>query len=146
MGFSCARPNATFFLLICLYYFVLGFRCAARMQRGRATTTACGCPTKTRSVTVPMAWRPCLSSSKHHAECMERFGLDLIKLSGAFVPRHLLFAARRGRRRQGAFVSHLDLGREPYVLYGVKYIDLVSLGGIVPRYFLFSYHVSVYMR
>ena len=24
-------------------------------------------------------------------------------------------------------VSHLDLGRAPYVLYGVKYIDLVSL-------------------
>ena len=23
--------------------------------------------------------------------------------------------------------SHLDLGRAPYVLYGVKYIDLVSL-------------------
>ena len=27
----------------------------------------------------------------------------------------------------GAFVSHLDLSRAPYVLYGVKYIDLVSL-------------------
>ena len=26
-----------------------------------------------------------------------------------------------------ASVSHLDLGRAPYVLYGVKYIDLVSL-------------------
>ena len=24
--------------------------------------------------------------------------------------------------------SHRDLGRAPYVLYGVKYIDLVSLG------------------
>ena len=60
------------------------------------------------------------------------------------------------------FVSHLDLSRAPYVLYGVKYIDLVSLGAFapryflfarshwyqafVPRYFLFSYHISVYMR
>ena len=59
----------------------------------------------------------------------------------------------------------LDLGRAPYVLYGVKYIDLVSLapryflfsrcqqhapvwplGPLGPRYFLFSYHISVYVR
>ena len=32
----------------------------------------------------------------------------------------------------GAFVSHLDLSRAPYVLYGVKYIDLVSLGAFAP--------------
>ena len=31
----------------------------------------------------------------------------------------VLFVQARG--------SHLDLGRAPYVLYGVKYIDLVSL-------------------
>ena len=37
-----------------------------------------------------------------------------------------------------AFAPHLDLSRAPYcyVLYGVKYIDLVSLGAFVPRYFL----------
>ena len=29
-----------------------------------------------------------------------------------------------------ASASHLDLSRAPYVLYGVKYIDLVSLGEI----------------
>ena len=34
------------------------------------------------------------------------------------------------------FVSHLDLSRAPYVLYGVKYIDLVTLGAFAPRYFL----------
>ena len=28
--------------------------------------------------------------------------------------------------------SHLDLGRAPYVLYGVKYIDLVSLASLAP--------------
>ena len=33
-------------------------------------------------------------------------------------------------------VRRFDLGRAPYVLYGVKYIDLVSLGAFVPRYFL----------
>ena len=32
----------------------------------------------------------------------------------------------------GAFVSHLELSRAPYALYGVKYIDLVSLGAFVP--------------
>ena len=32
------------------------------------------------------------------------------------------------RPRHDPFVSHLDLSRAPYVLYGVKYIDLVSLG------------------
>ena len=32
----------------------------------------------------------------------------------------------------GAFVSHLDLSRAPYGLYGVKYIDLVSLGAFAP--------------
>ena len=42
----------------------------------------------------------------------------------------------------GTFVSHLDLSRAPYVLYGVKYIDLVSLGAFAPRYFLFSHHRS----
>ena len=35
----------------------------------------------------------------------------------------------------GNFVSHLDLSRAPYVLYGVKYIDLVSLGTFDRRYF-----------
>ena len=54
-----------------------------------------------------------------------------------------------------------DLSRAPYVLYGVKYIDLVSLAAKGPfhpvivhdrsqpwayGYFLFSYHISVYMR
>ena len=38
----------------------------------------------------------------------------------------------------GPFVSHLDLSRAPYVLYGVKYIDPVSLGAFAPRYSLFS--------
>ena len=31
-----------------------------------------------------------------------------------------------------AFAPHLDLSRAPYVLYGVKYIDLVSLGAFTP--------------
>ena len=42
--------------------------------------------------------------------------------------------------------SHLDLSRAPYVVYGVKYIDLVSLGAFVPRYFLLPDHISFYMR
>ena len=33
-------------------------------------------------VTIPRAWYSCLSSSKHHAVCMDKFGLDLIKLYG----------------------------------------------------------------
>ena len=35
-----------------------------------------------RCVTIPMAWCPCLSSSKHHAECMDKVGLDLINRHG----------------------------------------------------------------
>jgi hypothetical protein len=31
-----------------------------------------------------------------------------------------------------ASVANLDLGRAPYVLYGVKYIDLVSLDATRP--------------
>ena len=34
------------------------------------------------------------------------------------------------QRQNTASGSHLDLGRAPYVLYGVKYIDLVSLSRI----------------
>ena len=38
---------------------------------------------------------------------------------------------QRGKEEDGqadeASGSHLDLGRAPYVLYGVKFIDLVSL-------------------
>ena len=45
--------------------------------------------------------------------------------------------------KYGAFVSHLDLSRAPYVLYGVKYIDLVSLGAFAPRYFLFSHRMKM---
>ena len=61
-----------------------------------------------------------------------------------------------------AFVPHLDLSRAPYVLYGVKYIDLVSLGAFAPsisysltsgayvhayatRYFPCPDHISVYI-
>ena len=35
--------------------------------------------------------------------------------------------ARPSQRAVLRPVSHLDLSRAPYVLYGVKYIDLVSL-------------------
>ena len=35
-------------------------------------------------------------------------------------------------RTYTACVPHLDLSRAPYVLYGVKYIDLVSLGAFPP--------------
>ena len=47
------------------------------------------------------------------------------RLPGAHWPR-LLGVPRYARSRQ-ASDSHLDLIRAPYVLYGVKYIDLVSL-------------------
>ena len=33
-----------------------------------------------RCVTIPVAYYPCLSCSKYHGECMEKVGLDLIKL------------------------------------------------------------------
>ena len=48
-----------------------------------------------------------------------------------------------GWEEYAAFVSHLDLGHAPYDLYGVKYIDLVSLGAFAPRYFLFSHRGHV---
>ena len=40
---------------------------------------------------------------------------------------YLAGTTRCGRRVGGASDPHLDLGCAPYVLYGVKYIDLVSL-------------------
>ena len=72
---------------------------------------------------------------------------------------------RNGSVSQGAVPSSpdtsyfLDLSRAPYVLYGLKYIDLVSLASkarlshyeetcnraFVPRYSLFYSHISVYM-
>ena len=67
-------------------------------------------------------------------------GRSVISSAQPFAPRyrlrHLLSWWRQARRYQ-ALVSHLDLSRAPYVLYGVKYMDLVSLGAFVPRYFLF---------
>ena len=67
--------------------------------------------------------------------------------SGLMWPRSASTRSRtRTATRYQAFVSHLDLSRAPYVLYGVKYIDLVSLGAFVIRYFLFSCHISVYVR
>ena len=58
----------------------------------------------------------------------------------------LLLRGRTPRWRYGAFVSHLDLSRAPYVLYGVKYIDLVSLGAFVSRFppYFFLPHFRLY--
>ena len=38
------------------------------------------------------------------------------------------WAEMRAHRKASARDAHLDLIRAPYVLYDVKYIDLVSLG------------------
>ena len=37
-----------------------------------------------RPSTIPLAWRPCLSSSKHHVVSTGKVGLNLIKLIGRF--------------------------------------------------------------
>ena len=75
---------------------------------------------------------------------------ELDKLLKCRQLKDTLFIVVANKSEQGAmhaaFVSHLDLSRAPYVLYGVKYIDLVSLGAFVIRYFLFSCHISVYVR
>ena len=63
---------------------------------------------------IPMACCPCLASSKHHA--VHTGNADLIKLYRVIA----------------AGDSQLDLGHAPYVLHGVKYIDLVSLTPSLP--------------
>ena len=55
-------------------------------------------------------------------KCLEML-LTLIKL----CCHHGVQAAIACRSRELLKVRHLDLSRAPYVLYGVKYIDLVSL-------------------
>ena len=52
--------------------------------------------------TIPLAWRPCLSSSKHHAVCMGKGRLDLI-VSVFRVVSTMLYA--RGKRRLDLIVS-----------------------------------------
>ena len=45
---------------------------------------------------------------------------------------HQLPISHRGARRRPANLTLLDLSRAPYVLYGVKYIGLVSLDATRP--------------
>ena len=65
-----------------------------------------------------------------------------IRRAGRPRDRHAAAGSRRhyhiGQQRQyGACVySCLDLDRAPYVVYGVKYNELVSLGACAPRCFL----------
>ena len=76
-------------------------------------------------------------------------GLSCVELDGSVVYGSTHAAGWLSHMRRytyRAFVPHLDLIRAPYVLYGVKYIDLVSLGAFVPRKYLLYSHISVYMR
>ena len=52
-------------------------------------------PEKDRYATIPLVWFPCLSSSKHHAVCTEKSGLDLIQLCAVTVAGSFLEHVRR---------------------------------------------------
>ena len=49
------------------------------------------------TVTIPLAWHPCLTSTKHHEVCTEKVGVDLIKLHGVLANLGVVSASRYGR-------------------------------------------------
>ena len=81
---------------------------------------------------TPAHWTPRMLPSCHPSDqAMVRCIMLAVYQSGCLPPELAIIIMQiyfaQNRQASG---SHLDLDRAPYVLYGVKYIDLVSLAPV----------------